>query len=531
MELQRIGIHKQNWFYIALICFVLVLPFSEALVSVFSGVLFCVALVEDKKEYKIERLKQRRFILFVPVIFLLYLISTFFTLKADQSFYDVKKTMFYMVLPFAFALGKEITETQKRYVFFTFATSIFIATLTSICNWKFADDSGSFHVHNSSLISHIRFSFQIILVLWFFIFYLTKTWKLRSQHKNGFIGLLVFYFICFLLFQQSLTGLIAFGCSLIFYCLHLIVVKPIRNKPLLIIFTILLVVLPVIYVAFVVNKFYTIESVNPNTIIRETEQGNPYQHNFNNKAVENGRYVHLYVCTKEMREEWNKVSNYKYDSVGINGYPVYSTVKRYLTSIGVNKDAQGVKSLSTKDINNIENGMANVIYSRKYSIYPRIYQTVWEYYTYSGTGYVNHQSFSQRMEFTKAALLIVKDNFWFGVGTGNWKNEFAQAFQRMNSQLDKSLYASSHNQYLNFIVKFGLLGLLLILSMLILPIVKTRSYKDELFQVFLVFMFFANFGDSNLESHMGSSFFLFFYCLFVTTYAVRSPEIHKSKND
>jgi hypothetical protein len=60
------------------------------------------------------------------------------------------------------------------------------------------------------------------------------------------------------------------------------------------------------------------------------------------------------------------------------------------------------------------------------------------------------------------------------------------------------------------------IGFLLIMFLLIYPVYETKRYLDPLFMTFLIFMFFANFADSNLESHMGSSFFFFFYCLFLT---------------
>jgi hypothetical protein len=232
--------------------------------------------------------------------------------------------------------------------------------------------------------------------------------------------------------------------------------------------------------------------------------------------VENGHYTYLYVCHDEMRIEWNKVSNIKYDDIRPNGFPLYATLIRYLTSKGLRKDADGVKSLTQQDIQNIENGISNVIFqNKKYSLYPRIYQTVWEFYMYSQTGDPSYQSFSQRIEYTKAAISIIKNNFWFGVGAGNWKEEFKNTYIANNSKLEEGLYASSHNQYLNYMVKFGFAGFLVIMFFIIYPVLKSRSYNDLLFLIFLVFMFFANFADSNFESHMGSSFFIFFYCLFV----------------
>ena len=519
---------KSNWFLVALICFVIVLPLSQALVSVFSGVLLFVAIVEDNWTNKLNRIKQRKIILLIPLIFLLYLLSTLFSLKNDRSFYDVQKTLFYLVLPLAFTLGKEVNSKQKRMVLYVFASSVFLATLIAIFNWKFLPTYINFSIHQASLISHIRFSFQLILVFWFLVFMLFRNYQKISKISGLGHAVLAVYILFFLFFQQSLTGIIAFGGSVLFIVIYAFYTVPKNYKKSVVFIGGLFIVLPLLYVGGVIYQFYDIEKVSPKTILKTTERGNLYQHDFTEKAVENGKYVFLYICESEMRDEWNKVSELKYDSIGKNGYPVSSTLIRYLTSKGVHKDGEGVLSLSKQDIANIENGMANVIFQRKFSIYPRIYQTVWEYYTYTTTGYVNHQSFSQRIEFAKAAVKIIKEHFWFGVGTGNWKSEFANAFKQSNSQLDESLYASSHDQYLNYTVKFGFLGFLFIMFAIVYPIIKTRRYRDALFLIFLVFMFFSNFADSNLESHMGSSFFFFFYSFFISTNGIDYLKIDKS---
>ncbi|MFV0590381.1 MAG: O-antigen ligase family protein [Draconibacterium sp.] len=279
---------------------------------------------------------------------------------------------------------------------------------------------------------------------------------------------------------------------------------------------IVLIVFPVWYIINAVDDFYDIDKIEINDLELKTARGNIYKHDLNNPMVENGHYVNIYICEPEMREEWNKISEIKYDSIGASGYRVAATLMRYLTSKDLRKDAEGVKALSQRDVKNVEAGIANYIFEKRFSLYPRIYQTIWEYYVFSQTGDANHQSFSQRIEFARAAITIIKKNFFFGVGTGNWKLEFAKAFKENNSKLDKNLYASSHNQYLNYMVKFGMLGFLFIMFALIFPIVKTRTYRDSFFMVFLIFMFVANFADSNLESHMGSSFFFFFYCLFIS---------------
>ncbi len=511
-----IKIIDNNWFFVSLILFVIVLPLSQALVSICAGIILFTALVEDNWQSKRDRFIKNKLLLALPGIYLIYIISSIVSNKFSSSLYDLQKSMFFLVLPIAFVLGKRITEQQKRFIFYIFSIAVFLSTIIAILNWKLSSSPEVFGVHKASLISHIRFSFQLILVLWFIIQITIKNVKILVSYSRFLLILGASYFIAFLLFQQSLTGVIALSGSIVFYLLLLLFQGAKRFKIYLFVFVVFLVTAPVTYVVHSIRKFYDIEKVDKNSIEKKTAQGNLYKHDFNNPMVENGRYVYLYLCQEEMRNEWNKISAIKYDSIGANGYSVSSTLIRYLTSKGLRKDAEGVKSLNNQDIKNIENGIANVIYSgNRFSLYPRIYQTIWEYYVYSKTGNANQKSFSQRIEYAKAAVSIIKQHPWFGVGTGNWKDEFKKAYAQNSPELGKEYYASSHNQYLNYAVKFGLVGLVLILFLLLYPVIKTKRYKDHLFLLFLVFMFFANFADSNFESHMGSSFFVFFYCVFM----------------
>lgn len=528
-------IHEYNLFYFVMVGFVLVLPFSQALVSIFSGILLFVALVEDSWANKMMRLKQRKYVLLMPSIFLVYFFSSIFTFNSGAALYDLKKNLFFLVIPLAFIFGKPINDKEKRVVFYAFALSIFVSVLIAFMKWLFMPDTTNFGVHSVSFISHIRFSFQLLLAFWFLLILLVKNKEYFSLKLKVLISGLAIYFLSFLLFQQSLTGMIALGASILFYSSYSLFYIGKKYRTVLVMVVLIAIIGPIVYVVSVINSFYQFENVDPATIEKMTRRGNAYSHNFEDKMVENGKYVNLYVCQDEMREEWNKVSELKYDSIGKNGFPIHSTLIRYLTSKGLRKDADGVLALSAQDIENVENGMANVVFQEKrFSLYPRIYLTVWEYYVYSETGNANYQSFSQRIEFFKAAITIIKKNFWMGVGTGKWRDEFKNAYHENNSKLNEKLYASSHNQYLNYWVKFGVIGLCFILFALVYPVIKLKRCRDPLFLVFLVFLAFANFSDSNFESHMGSSFFLFFYCLFLiagsTNYLELKRECQPTEN-
>jgi hypothetical protein len=508
--------HRLTLFFISLLCFVAVLPFSTALVSIFGGAMLFAALIEDSWRNKIQRLKENKILLFIPGVFFVYLISLIVFYKTGNSLYDLKKTIFFLIVPMAFIIGKPLTNSQSRQIFYIFILSVFVAIIVAMINWSLNRHNLNFDMRQITLVSHIRFSFQLILGFWFTLILFQKNYRMLPLNVKFLLILLAFSFIGFLFFQQSLTGLFAFCGSVLFYFIFIIGKIQSRYLKILISLIIGIVLIPILYVTWVVVSFYDIDKIDKDKIDKTTSLGNYYEHDFESKAVENGHYTHLFICHDEMRAEWNRISHIKYDEIRPDGFPMYATIVRYLTSKNLRKDAEGIKALTPDDIQNIENGIPNVIYQkRKYSLYPRIYQTVWEYYMYSITGNPSYQSFSQRIEFTKAAISIIKNNMWFGVGAGNWKEEFKNAYIGSNSKLKKELYASSHNQYLNYMVKFGVVGFIVIMFFFIFPVVKTRSYRDPLFLIFLVYLFFANFADSNFESHMGSSFFMFFYCLFI----------------
>ena len=519
-------IRNYNLFYFALIAFAISLPFSEALVSISSGLLFFIALTEDTLENKLKRFNKNRFLLLISAVYLIYIISAVFSNRLSASLYDLRKSLFFLIIPIAFIFGKELSGKQKRYLFYFFLGAVTISTFIALFRYLVINRDADIDIRNISLISHIRFSFQLVMALWFCIVLLTKNHnKLNVYGITALVALSV-YLISFLLFQHSLTGLIILISTLLFFVFYLICQTRGIKRNILLFFSILLIVIPLSYVLWVIYDFYGIEEIEKQSIEHKTSMGNMYSHDFDNPIVENGHFVYLYVCEKELREEWNKISEFKYDSTGQNGFPVHSTLIRYLTSKGLRKDAAGVRSLNQGDIQNIEKGIANVIYqNKKFSLYPRIYQTVWEFYVYSHTGYANNQSLSQRIEFARAACNIIRKNFLFGVGTGNWMEEFKNAYIANNSKLDERYYASSHNQYLNYMVKFGFIGFSIIVFLLTWPILKTKRYHDIYFMLFLVFMFIANFADSNFESHMGSSFFVFFFCFFLVTNGTKYMEM------
>ncbi|NQU84634.1 MAG: O-antigen ligase family protein [Mariniphaga sp.] len=509
---------KLNYFYFALILFICSLPLSEFMVSASGGILLLTAWIEDKWQNKIVRIKDRKLLLFIPAIFLIYLLSAVITHNGETVLYDLRKALFFIILPLAFLVGKEITSKQKLDLIILFVFSVLFATIYAIINWKFFGKSQNLHIHNASFITHIRFSFQLILAIWVLVFFIYKNYLQKKWKLNVAVAFITMFLLSFMFIQQSLTGLVSLLLSVIIVLIGLIFRLKNKLRYILLVIAVIVIVSPVLYIAQIAYPFYYPEQINLESLPKTTLKGNPYHHNLNNQLIENGKYVYLYVCEKEMKEDWNKRSELKYDSLDQYGYPIHSTLVRYLTSKGLTKDSEGIIALTSEDIQNVEKGVSNYLFKeKKWSLFSRIYKSVWEFYAYTKLDYVNNQSLSQRIEFSKAALTIINENLWFGVGPGNWKQAFFNAYKNMDSNLKENYYASSHNQYLNYLVKFGIIGFVLILFFLIYPVIKSKRYRDPVFLIFLIFMFIANLADSNFESHMGSSFFVFFYCFFLLT--------------
>lgn len=507
---------KENVFYYAALVFAVALPFSEGLISTSIGLLLIASLIQfNKANIKID-LKQKRNLFVFAAIFLVYLGWLGFTHDWKWAGYDLKKNISYLVIPLAFFIAPAINSYQQKRILKVFSLAVLFSSVITLIYFYFQKEHSVLGAQEYGFIHHIRFSFELIFAIVIFLSFLFLKRERLLSSKIGLIAACFFLFM-FLLWHQSLTGLLTFMGTA--FLSILLLTKKLQNRFLKIsIYTILilLVVLPMGYLKYAINSYYDVDVIQPDKLEQHTEQGNIYLHDLDNNEIENGHFVWLYVCEEELENEWNKRSTLKYKERDKNNYQVKYTLIRYLASKNLKKDAEGVRELTQQDIINIESGISNYILANKgLSLYPRIYVSIWELDSYFKTGNANHRSLAQRIEYSKAALTIIKDNLWFGVGTGNWKKAYADAYRLNESKMNPARYGDAHNQYLNYMVKFGIVGLLIILFAIFYPIIKLKAYKNPVFLLFMVIMLLGNLGDSNFETHVGSNFFIFFYCLMV----------------
>jgi hypothetical protein len=503
---------NEHLFFVICALFVLSVPYSEAFISIISGLIALQILYPNhlKKYFRINIAD--RSLLALMGIYILILASVLFTKNIDHALYELKKNLMWVVIPPGMVLTKRLSEKKYWGIFFLFVFAVTVGTFISTIKVFLYDKYVLGNIREATYISNIIYSLQVVFSIFILLYARLKKEGVFKYLNWYIITIWVLWLLAFLAIQKSLTGFVSFiGTAIVFLFWVVWRTESRRIKrygSALILFVILF---PVAYVSLIVFRFYDVDKEIPEQPVH-TQNGNLYQFDINNEQKENGNYVYWYICDEEMGKAWNAVSEIGIYDKNLDGYPVYSTLVRYLTSRGLTKDSVGIASLTPRDILNIENGLSNYIYEKRFSLYPRIYETVWELDMYINLNNPNNQSFSQRIEYTKAALYIIRHNF-FGVGAGNSDKYYAKAYKYLDSNLNEKFQYKVHNQYLTYMVRYGIPGFIVIVFLLFYGIIRKDVYRNFLLVLFLVLIGISCLGENTLEDHSGLAFFLFFLTL------------------
>jgi hypothetical protein len=225
--------------------------------------------------------------------------------------------------------------------------------------------------------------------------------------------------------------------------------------------------------------------------------------------------VWLYICRKELKQEWKKRSTLDYEGMDKKGQPIKGTLIRYLTSCGYRKDSVGVSKLNAEDIKMIEKGFTNRIYKKKLSLYPRLYELFWEVESYIRYGNPSGHSFTQRIEYIKNAIGVIKRHFWLGTGIGDVNDEIKWQYKHDNSVLDQKWQLRAHNQFVTFFLTFGLIGFLMLISTFVITLITEKSNIDFITYTFLLIVMLSMLNEDTLETQAGLNFFALFFSIFI----------------
>jgi hypothetical protein len=267
-----------------------------------------------------------------------------------------------------------------------------------------------------------------------------------------------------------------------------------------------------VYLTSVVRSFYTINEESIENLPEFTREGNSYLHDLTLYVTENGNYVWRYLEFAELEREWNRRSKLNYKGADKKGNELKATLCRYLASRNLPRDAEGINSLSEKEIFYIENGVPNYLYARPLNIKGRIYETLWEWEAYSGSGDPNGKSLSARVELWKNAVRAIWGSPLSGYGTGDVRKALKKQIIVNDSQLVYYGQFGPHNQYLATALAVGIPGLLWMLFAFFSPLFFYKKYTPPfLFYTLLGLLLLAALNEDIFETQASVTFFAFAY--------------------
>ncbi len=447
----------------------------------------------------------------VSSLFLMHLIGLIHTEDFSYALKDLRIKLPLLLLPVVLATMEKINRSQLHTLLLFYVLAVLIGTLFSLNAYlkqEFTD------IREISLfINPVRFSLNIVfsffILLWFVFF--NSGQKLFS--RLGMLLVMV-WFAFFLAILESMIGMIAL--IILSSGLFIFRIFSLKNLGLRLAMLLLLITLPALIIWHVydmVRDLSTPEAVQIEQLPTHTRQGNPYLHDTMYFGVEDGRYIGLFLSFKELEEAWNQRSEIKFDELDRSNQEIKHTLIRYLHSRDLPKDAEGVEALTEQDIAWIERGIANYNYVARPSLRTRISKILIAYQKYNQIQDPGGSSVLQRLEYIKASKLIIRENFWFGVGTGDLPAVFAQTYDRMQSPLKDMWRWRSHNQYLSIFVAFGVFGFLWFLIILVYPYASHKVYRNYFYSIFLGIIMISMFTEDTIESQDGVTLFAFFNSL------------------
>ncbi|MBO0357127.1 O-antigen ligase family protein [Hymenobacter sp. BT186] len=138
---------------------------------------------------------------------------------------------------------------------------------------------------------------------------------------------------------------------------------------------------------------------------------------------------------------------------------------------------------------------------------------------------INDYSLAKRFAAWETATIIAREHPWLGVGMADVDAAMLGQYSYHNFGLKPKNWVMTHNQYLEYLVGGGAVGLLLWLLVLFGPFLQPALRQNPYVIHFLLMMSVANLVDSLLQMQIGFNLFVFLYGFIVVSAerAARSP--------
>ena len=466
-------------------------------------------VLEGKYKQKIERIKGNWSILVFCLIYIVHLAWLANTSNFAYAANDLRVKLPLLVLPIVIGTSDLISSKRLNQILLALVIGVFVSSCIGIsARWLgFGDNFRDLAL----FVSNIRLSLMACLSIFILLYFVAKGIFFK-RWTIILAVLLILQMLFFMSLIQSITGYVCLLVTLVAVliavsvkakrklysriCLSLAIATPLAATGLL---------------AYCIYDFY--EPTCENVQLEKTARGVPYDEVMQDGTIENGNTVCINISLQELKEAWPKRSNIPLDSLDHRGQYIYYTLLRYMTSLGLTKDADGVARLSQNDIKNIENGETNYRFVRNGGLLNRIYVIIWEFDVYRKNGDCNGHSATQRVEYLKYGLKLIGRNFFSGTGEGDVNDEYQAIYEEENFTLMREYWHRAHNQFVTFFIAFGIFGFLICIFAWFYPAIAGWKSRNYYFMIFFLIATISMFSDDTLETSTGAVFVAFFYSL------------------
>ena len=466
---------------------------------------------------KLTRFWHNKAAVLLVAFYLMHVVGLLWTTDFQYALKDLRVKLPILVLPLILSGMEPLDRKRFDFVMLVYVLSTFVATVfSSISYWRHDYEDVR---EISHFISHIRFCLNIVFCIAIICWYIVKS---KVTINRFLLFFLLLWFIYQIYIFESLSGYVILAAVAV-VTLVCALLRWRKGKVWAVaigVLAVMAVLSGVVVLQQAVKPLLNVEPVDFSTLEKQTIHGNAYWHDTLHYPVEDGKFVGLYYCKKEMQEAWSERSTMPFEGTTTNGENLEATLARYLTSKDLRKDAQGVMTLTDEDVRNIEQGVANYNNWKHPGLRARLSSTLFEYNLYRRFNNPNGGSLSQRIEFTRASFHLIGQHPWFGVGTGDVPQAFSRAYDELQSPLNEEHRFRAHNQYLAIAVAFGLVGLAFFLFVLLYPWCASRRRRTYLYTVFIVIMTLSMLAEDTLETQAGASLFAFFETLLLFAYPI-----------
>ncbi len=496
------------------------LPLSKIVLSLSTmWVLLMLLLEADFKVYG-KNIRTNKTVLLLLAFLALHLLSFLWSADLQYALKDLNAKLPLYLIPIAFAAYPFLTRKLFMILLGGFVVSVFFTSVFnygSYLHWwgnRVYDD-----IRGMSLfLSHIRYSLMVTMSA-----AISVIWVTKKTFPYRWIGALLFiWFAYYTYYAQILSGVMTFAGILIVLLILEVIRRKNRTFTAITVSFGILITAAITYGLVIFFKPQEMK-VSLDNLPWVTKQGNRYYYMWGNLELENGYPIYYFLCQEEMKTVWNERSEIPYDSLDLKGQLIEATIIRYVTSKGLRKDAEGIHALSDKDVRNIEMGVPTIV-GLNGGFLERLSGLKTELFH---TKDPNGQSVSQRFIYWKTGLKIIQKHWLTGVGSGDIDRAFQQQYMLDKSPLKPEYRLRSHNQYISYMVSFGITGLVLFLWILGRFWTVAYRQRDRLALLFMTISMLSFLVEDTLETQMGVTFFAFFFGLFASFKRERLPRMHE----